>query len=266
MIKKFLLTFQIGCAAVIPVSLGAAIGIPEIIKSTKPAVVEKYKKIYGDTYDYYMKTKYGKPVYLPIKDNTVSVVFNAFDEEAKENGRHAISKLDDVLKTQEFTIYDTGKMPKNNNYIIVSLAEDVAGDATGSHNGSIAQTIMDFDSFTGKMKYPVEIAIEKKYVDCYRYKEGADFSPETSVFSSILQHELGHALGLCDRYDADSRKNTIMYYSDAGAAENYTALDYHNIRYIYDKEYDVTVNYPTTNEVVAYAPKMQFTEEPAKEV
>ena len=76
------------------VGYGASALITKLIEDSK---TKKAKGEYGDVYDYYLKNGYGIPLKLPIKDNVVAIVLDSFGEEAKENARHAISKLDAAL-------------------------------------------------------------------------------------------------------------------------------------------------------------------------
>lgn len=258
--KKFKVLLEIGGAvAAVPLLIGGiSYGIIKVSDNIKTSNVEKYKQIYGDTYDYYHKTDGGVPLTLPIKDNMISVVLDSFSDEAKENARYAISKLDDVLKTQEFTIYDNGEMPNHKNYIHVKIVDDVDYKTSDGKFTGIGEAEIKFDQKTGKIKYPVEISIEKKYVDWYNYVPGKSDSPKTSVFSTILQHELGHAFGLCDRYLRSDIGDTIMYAVQSDKAQDYTKTDYHNLRYVYDKEYDVEVKLPNKMQVTLYTQENQF--------
>lgn len=268
--KKFKVLLEIGGAvAAVPLLIGGiSYGIIKVSDNIKTANVEKYKQIYGDTYDYYHKTDSGVPLTLPIKDNMVSIVLDSFSNEAKENAKYAISKLDDALKTQEFTIYDNGEMPNNKNYIHVKIVSDVDYKTADGKLTAIGEASTRFDKKTGKIKYPVEIAIEKKYVDWYNYVPGHSDSPKNSVFSTILQHELGHAFGLCDRYQRTDFGDTIMYAVQNEKVQDYTERDYHNLRYIYDKEYEVEVNLPNKMQVTLYTQENQFidNQEPEKEM
>lgn len=239
---------------------GATVGISSLIINAESNTAEKYKEMFGDTYEYYSKTNSGIPLTLPIKDNMISVVLDSFNDEAKENAKYAISKLDDVLKTQEFTIYDNGEMPNNKNYIHVKIVNDVDYKTSDGSLQAIGEAAIKFDQKTGKIKYPVQINIEKKYIDCYNYVPGKSDSPKTSVFSTILQHELGHAFGLCDRYYKSDYGDTIMYAVQSEKAQDYKERDYHNLRYVYDKEYDVEVKLPNKMQVTMYTQQNQIIE------
>lgn len=258
--KKFKVMLEIGgFAAFVALAVGGTgYAVYNIVSDNYANNYEKYKEIYGDTFLYYNKTNSGIPLTLPIKDNMISVVLDSFSDEAKENARYAISKLDDVLKTQEFTIYDNGEMPNHKNYIHVKIVDDVDYKTSDGKFTGIGEAEIKFDQKTGKIKYPVEISIEKKYVDWYNYVPGKSDSPKTSVFSTILQHELGHAFGLCDRYLRSDIGDTIMYAVQSDKAQDYTKTDYHNLRYVYDKEYDVEVNLPNKMQVTLYTQENQF--------
>ncbi len=211
---------------------------------------------YGDTWDYYMKTQWNKPIRLPIYNNTIAVMFNNFSELAKENAMHAISKLDDVLKKQSFTIYDNENKPKDKNYIKISLVNNLTSEDDGKDYDTIAKTYLDYNHRTGMMKYPVRIEIERKYVNTYRDNANQNHLQDYSVFSSIVQHELGHALGLDDLYRQKDVRNSAMFYLINYGSYSYSELDKHNIRHIYDKEhdveYEVSVRTPNQTGLLSY--------------
>lgn len=234
--KVFKIIFTIGS---LPLGVGIGLGIVKGV----PAINEaKYKKLYGDTFEYYLRTDWGKPVKLPIYNNTISVVFDNFSEEAKENAKHAISKLDDVLKTQNIVIYNNNEI-KNDNYIGIHIAEDL-----GNKAGLICT---NYNQYTGEMIYPVQIEIAKLWVDRYNGEKKS----ENSIFSSIIQHEIGHALGLKDIKDSNLYKKSSMFWSIDGIASNYTELDTHNLRYIYDRDndvYEVSVTTPNSMQLLSY--------------
>ena len=152
-------------------------------------------------------------------------------------------------------IYDNGSKPNDKNYIRVSLVQELTSSSDSAVRDTIGATHIDFD-FKGQIKYPVEIEIENKFVSEYNNLLNKR-ETEKSAFSTILQHELGHAFGLCDRYNKSDYGDTIMYYSRTFTTQNYTDRDIYNLRYVYDDEYRVSVSQPSVAEVTYYIPQKQ---------
>ena len=215
---------------------------------------------YGDTYDYYLKTEKGVPLKLPIKNDIIPIILDSFSDEAKENAKYAISKMDDILVSKEFKVYDDGSKPFGLKYIKVSLVDYLESEYGRFVEGPAARTYLRYNSGTGKIYYPIEIKMQSKFIKKY-----GDFfdpkTPENSYFATVLQHELGHCLGLCDKYGKEDSGQTLMYYHKAGDVKGYTDLDIHNLRHIYDKEYDITVTKPTEMEVQVYVPQKEVESE-----
>ena len=247
-----------GMAALLAAGFGIGVASPAlIIKAVQSSKAEKGKKEYGDVYEYYMKTSYGAPLKLPIKNNVLPIVLDSFGEEAKTNAKYAISKLDNILDSKEIIIYDNEKNLKDKNYIKVSLVEDLKSETDTTYSGTAGKIHFDFNDITGIMKYPIIIEIDDKYVSEYNTFREKN-TPEKSVFSKILQHELGHAFGLCDRYEKTDYDDTIMYYASHSKTQDYTERDIKNLKRIYDSEYHVTIDEPTELNVTYYIPQKEI--------
>ena len=241
--------------------VGTSIGIIKVVNAIRN---KNYKEEYKDVYDYYLHTSTGAPLKLPIYNNNISVIFNGFSDEAKENARHAISKIDDVLKTQSFTIYDNDK-PNHNNYIKVDIVNNVTTASDNNYHSAVAQTTLNYNDNNGTIIYPIHIEIEQSFVNKYDNSwYGTGKSPEKSQFSSILQHEIGHALGLKDIYSNDMYEKSVMFWTINGNTQNYTDLDTHNLRYIYDRGndvYEVSVTTPDAMQLLSYYPQNKIEED-----
>ena len=240
--RKFKVVVAAGIAFAIPTGSLVYLIARNNINETQ---INKIKEKYGDTYDYYLKTDEGRPLKLKIKNNVLPVILNyGFDDETIKIAEHALSKLDNILDYTTVKLYENGNMPDNYKYIAINI-EDLG---YGTSSTSAGEAHLTYNKKTGYIDYPVTVSIDKKFTDCYWTLEEGE-KVEESVFSSILQHEIGHCFGLKDLYKGNSStySQSVMSGTLGLGTKDYSELDAHNLKHIYDiddKEYDVTVSYP----------------------
>ena len=237
-IFRMLLTIGIPLAVI-----GTPIAVVAHMKSENNAVVQSIENMYGDRYKYFLKTKSGKPLKLDIYDHTLSVVFDkGFSEEAKRNAKFALEGLDEILTDTEVKIYEDGNKPNHKNYIYLNLVEQDA-----LHDGhSAGVTHVAFNEYSAKITYPVNIDLDQHYVDGYWSVLDGEV-PSNSLFATVVQHEVGHALGLADLYDYTTASNSVMASELGHGTEFYSDVDKDNLQFVYCNDGSVvsyTATYP----------------------
>ena len=247
---KLLLTVGIPLAAV-----GTPIAVVAVMKSNESAVVESIKNLYGDRYKYFLKTDSGKPLKFDILDHKLDVVFDkGFNEEAKRNARYALNNLDEILTNTDVKIYDDGNLPNHKNYIYLKLVDQNSLDG----GKAAGVTHLDFNQTSAKISYPVNIELDRHYVDGY-WSPFEDEVPTNSMFTTVVQHEVGHALGLVDLYEKDIAKNSVMASKLGYGTTNYSDIDKENLQFVYCGENEA-VSYKATypQEVEMYDCRTQY--------
>lgn len=145
---------------------------------------------FGESTKYFLKNDNGKPLRLDLSSGTLAVVMdNAFTPEAKQYTTDAIKKLNNILPNTTVKLYNQKDYDGNFKYIYLNLVEQ---DAI-NNGGGAGITHLTYNATTAVIDYPINISLDKKYIDCF-----VAGSNHESVFSTIVQHELGHALGLKD--------------------------------------------------------------------
>lgn|SRR5574344_665263 len=222
------------------------------------------KQEYGDTYDYYLKTKNGIPLKMPIKNNLLNIAFdNTFDEITKEYCAEAIKKLDVAMGSVDVKLVsqsDANGSAQINLKIVDGINE------SNSYGKIVGRASLIYNEKTAQINYPVDILIDKNTVNNYwinddltatNWSTDSNYMTENIIpeFSAIVQHECCHALGLCDLYEKSYAQKSIMYYAIGdGTQPSITEFDSHNLKYIYDKDYKVNVLTPSTITAV-YVPQ-----------
>lgn len=207
----------------------------------------------GDSYKYCLTTTGGIPITFDMAGDTLQVVFDEnFNDEAKKNATFALQHLDDILIDKEVKIYQNGDMPHSNKYISLKVVDE---GKLGS--SSVGLTQINFNDNTGKLTYPISIEIDEHYVDSYYYEANGEV-PSNSVFATIVQHEVGHALGLRDLYyyEEDIQKqeygkiDSVMASTLLYGTTLYSKVDETNLQKLYcsdalSEPITYNVSYPT---------------------
>ena len=219
-VLKILMGLPLACVG----SMLATMGIVEVRRNNVSD--------FGENTKYFLKNGNGKPLRLDLSSGTLAVVMdNAFTPEAKQYTADAIKKLDNILPNTTVKLYSQQDYDGNFKYIYLNLVEqDII------NNGSSAGiTHLTYNANTAVIDYPINISIDKKYLDFFV----ADSNHE-SVFSTIVQHELGHALGLKDLTLADTFAvtesgdiNSIMAGNLGVGTINYSSQDAQNLNVAY---------------------------------
>src|SRR5574344_2194132 len=108
------------------------------------------KQEYGDTYDYYLKTKNGIPLKMPIKNNLLNIAFdNTFDEIKKLDV--AMGSVDVKLVSQS----DANGSAQINLKIVDGINE------SNSYGKIVGRASLIYNEKTAQINYPVDILIDK---------------------------------------------------------------------------------------------------------
>ncbi|MCQ2564242.1 MAG: hypothetical protein MJ152_00015 [Clostridia bacterium] len=210
-------------------------------KSTNYQLFEEFK-------DYFMQTSGGIPLRTTIHDKNIDIVVpSSVGESTQQRIIKGINNFENLCDALNYNIcFENEYTAKNKNRIEFKIVEDISGTAAG-------HTKLSADGTTGEIIYPIHIEIEKRFDDM-SWKDGTD----DRVLSAIVEHELGHTLGLKDLEDPSFISKSIMYgeLSIKKSAHTYTKHDVQLIKYCYDGVvpdendnvlYVANINHPTNN-------------------
>lgn len=222
------------------------------VQEHEKAVLQNEKDKLGSAYDYFLHTESGASLKLEMPDNSLTFVLgNNIKGKCKENIDYALSQIKDILPNKEIKVYYKDNAPKTKKFISIGFA---AGLVNAEEVGGVN---LEYNKKTGYINYPLYINILHKYKDAY-YDEKFGEIPSNSAVSTILQHEIGHVLGLKDlRYKdkevplKDHMINSVMASNLYDGTTEFSSVDKFNLQKMYYPEGAVEaiqyqVSYPKT--------------------
>ena len=175
---------------------------------------------YAEVEDYMLKTDYGAVLTLPVNENPISVVIDNLSEKDKAEVIRAVNELDEISTNLDYKILETDDVQIYNKIYITNGK---------TPEGSLGQATFDYNNFTGKINYPINIVIDAE--GCQSLI--SNVTGENAV-CAVTKHELAHTLGFKDLYEDKYRNESIMYHTVY--LEDYTEGDEYRIRKVYGGE------------------------------
>ena len=183
-------------------------------------MTESYNSQYADVEEYMLKSGTGKVLTLPIQENPISVIIENLSEEDKKEVIRAVNDLDEISTNIDYKILEKDDVEIYNKIYITDGEVPV---------GSLGQATFDYNNFTGKINYPIQIVI-----DAEGCKELTSTETGENAICAVTKHELAHTLGFKDLYEDKYRNESIMYHTVY--LEDYTEGDEYRIRQVYGGE------------------------------
>lgn len=193
----------------------------------------------------FLAKNYKKPINVVIDEN--------FNETQKEFIVEAIKDFDLQLDGLKYNIVlDGNKKGKNCINIKPVYNNDVEYSGLTQYQAK---------NFFARILYPVNISLNLSKFD-FDSKSDYDIQRCKTFFETAVKHEMCHTLGLVDKYDNQSEKDTIMYWSiSTNSQHDLTEKDLYTLNTVYKSNKGVSVEAKTKihKPVIMNAEKFQVT-------